>query len=68
MKRYLLSMSNNGVTFTSLVNRTIKTIPLRLSSESFRVYSTMPGASIIDDLGEKESEVKMSSVALRSFV
>lgn len=35
---------------------------------SFRVYSTMPAASIIDDLGEKGSEVKMSSVALRSSV
>lgn len=29
-------------------------------------YSTMPEASIINDLGEKQFEVKMSSVALRS--
>jgi hypothetical protein len=37
-----------------------------LCAVSFRVYSTMPGASIIHDLGEKQSEVKISSVALRS--
>lgn len=28
----------------------------------------MPGASIIDDLGEKQSQVKMSLVALRNSV